>query len=83
MHCENKKGLLVVLSAPSGCGKDTVFRAIEASSCPDTRASAKVSPSTYSMMMAAPSPSTSSMPIVRHILGWSIRSPISNSFERA
>ena len=30
MHCENKKGLLVVLSAPSGCGKDTVFRAIEA-----------------------------------------------------
>lgn len=24
-----KKGLLVVLSAPSGCGKDTVFRAIE------------------------------------------------------
>ena len=28
MHCENKKGLLVVLSAPSGCGKDTVFRAM-------------------------------------------------------
>lgn len=25
----SKKGLLVVLSAPSGCGKDTVFRAIE------------------------------------------------------
>lgn len=27
MNC--KKGLLVVLSAPSGCGKDTVFKAIE------------------------------------------------------
>ena len=25
----SKKGLLVVLSAPSGCGKDTVFKAIE------------------------------------------------------
>lgn len=25
----NKKGLLVVLSAPSGCGKDTVFKALE------------------------------------------------------
>ena len=22
----NKKGLLVILSAPSGCGKDTVFQ---------------------------------------------------------
>ena len=25
---ENKKGLLVILSAPSGCGKDTLFREI-------------------------------------------------------
>ena len=25
---ENKKGLLVILSAPSGCGKDTLFKEI-------------------------------------------------------
>ena len=24
----NKKGMLVILSAPSGCGKDTVFKAL-------------------------------------------------------
>lgn len=26
----NKKGLLVIFSAPSGCGKDTVFKALQA-----------------------------------------------------
>ena len=25
----NNKGLLIILSAPSGCGKDTVFKAIK------------------------------------------------------